>query len=156
MIFPKIYDILSESVENGRMRLCWVKAVGSASLKVVFYHLMSCDGLLFLRSSRRKRLHLVPECVHFFEFWVNAFSNRHCKSRAKFKLSLIRIDDEARLTRKVADFVTHKNAKALVFSQYLSNASFFLNFGWMHFNFGLAKAVQNSKTTLYAEVSKRS
>jgi len=33
------------------------------------------------------------------------------------------------LTRKVAEFITHENAKSRVFSDYLPNASFFLNFG---------------------------
>ena len=34
-----------------------------------------------------------------------------------------------RLTRKVAELITHENAKSRVFSDYLANASFFLNFG---------------------------
>jgi len=33
------------------------------------------------------------------------------------------------MTRKVAELITLQLAKALVFSQYLANASFFLNFG---------------------------
>ena len=33
------------------------------------------------------------------------------------------------LTRKVAEFITLQLTKALIFSQYLPNASFFLNFG---------------------------
>ena len=34
-----------------------------------------------------------------------------------------------RTTRKVAELITLQPSKALVFSQYLANASFFLNFG---------------------------
>ena len=58
------------------------------------------------------------------------------------------------LTRKVAELITWWVAKAREFFDYLANASFFLNFGWQHFNFGLAKAVQNSNNLIYAEISK--
>ena len=52
-----------------------------------------------------------------------------------------------RLTRNVNDLVTRERAKARVFVDSLANASFFLNFGCEHFNFGLAKALQNSNLT---------
>jgi len=54
------------------------------------------------------------------------------KERVKFKYNHIRSNTEVvitGLTRKVAELITLQPSKALVFSQYLANASFFLNFG---------------------------
>ena len=61
-----------------------------------------------------------------------------------------------RMTRNVNDLVTIECAKARVFVDYLANAPFFLNFGCEHLTPGLAKALQNSNTIEYGEISKRS
>ena len=53
------------------------------------------------------------------------------KERVKFKYNHIRRNIEVvitGLTRKVAELITLHLAKALVFSDFLANASFFLNF----------------------------
>ncbi len=54
------------------------------------YHFRSCESSCFLRLSRK--------CFIFLEFWMNAFQLRPCKSRAKFKLNLIRRDIEVVIT----------------------------------------------------------
>ena len=54
------------------------------------YHSTTWESSCFLAKSLK--------CFIFLEFWVNAFSNRPCKSRAKFKLNLIRRDIEVVIT----------------------------------------------------------
>ena len=54
------------------------------------YHSATCENSCFLRLSRK--------CFIFLEFWMNAFHHRPCKSRAKFKLNLIRRDIEVVIT----------------------------------------------------------
>ena len=54
------------------------------------YHFAPCESSRFLRLSRK--------CFIFLEFWMTAFHFRPCKSRAKFKLNLIRRDIEVVIT----------------------------------------------------------
>ena len=54
------------------------------------YHLVSRESSCFLAISRK--------CFIFLEFWMTAFQFRPCKSRAKFKLNLIRRDIEVVIT----------------------------------------------------------
>ena len=54
-------------------------------------HLRMCESSRFRRFSRK--------CFIFLEFWMNAFSLRPCKSRAKFKQLNIRRDIEVVITR---------------------------------------------------------
>ena len=54
------------------------------------YHSATCEISCFLAIS--------PKCFIFLGFWMNAFHFRPCKSRAKFKLNLIRRDIEVVIT----------------------------------------------------------
>ena len=54
------------------------------------HHFALCESSRFLRLSRK--------CFIFLEFWMRAFQLRPCKSRAKFKLNLIRRDIEVVIT----------------------------------------------------------
>ena len=54
------------------------------------YHSATCESSRFLAKSLK--------CFIFLEFWMTAFHHRPCKSRAKFKLNLIRRDIEVVIT----------------------------------------------------------
>ena len=53
-------------------------------------HSRMCESSRFRRFSRK--------CFIFLEFWMTEFQFRPCKSRAKFKLNLIRRDIEVVIT----------------------------------------------------------
>ena len=61
------------------------------------YHSATCESSCFLRLSCK--------CFIFLEFWMTAFHLRSCKSRAKFKLNLIRRDIEVVITGLTRNFL---------------------------------------------------